>query len=57
MPPRFRPPREVAVAEQRDIRDAKDRFAANLVRNGMRPEVAEKKAKEVAQKHDNKQSR
>ncbi len=45
------------MAEQRDIRDAKERFAANLVRNGMRPELAEKKAKEQAQKHDNKQSR
>lgn len=45
------------MSENRDIRDAKERFAANLVRNGMRPELAEKKAKEVAQKHDNKQSR
>jgi len=45
------------MSERKDIRDAKDRFAANLVRNGMRPDLAEKKAKEVAQKHDNKQSR
>ena len=45
------------MAEKRDIRDAKDRFAETLVRNGMRPELAEKKAREVAQKHDNKQSR
>jgi hypothetical protein len=39
------------------MRDAKERFAATLVKNGMRPEVAEQKAKEQAQKHDNKQSR
>jgi hypothetical protein len=45
------------MSERRDIRDAKDRFAETLVRNGMRPELAEKKAKEQAQKHDNKQSR
>jgi hypothetical protein len=45
------------MSERRDIRDAKDRFVETLVRNGMRPELAEKKAKEVAQKHDNKQSR
>lgn len=45
------------MSERKDIRDAKDRFAANLVRNGMRPDLAEKKAKEVAQKHDNKHSR
>ena len=45
------------MSERKDIRDAKDRFAETLVKNGMRPELAEKKAKEVAQKHDNKQSR
>ncbi len=45
------------MSERKDMRDAKERFAATLVQNGMRPEVAEKKAKEQAQKHDTKNSR
>ena len=45
------------MSERKDIRDAKDRFAETLIRTGMRSELAEKKAKEVAQKHDNKHSR
>jgi hypothetical protein len=45
------------MSERSDMRDAKERFAATLVKNGMRPEVAEKKAKEQAQKHDTKNSR
>lgn len=45
------------MSERKDVRDAKDRFAETLVKNGMRPKLAEQKAKEQAQKHDNKQSR
>jgi|DEB19_MinimDraft_2_1074335.scaffolds.fasta_scaffold115703_2 hypothetical protein len=45
------------MSERKDMRDAKERFAATLVQNGMRPKLAEQKAKEQAQKHDNKQSR
>jgi|GEM_PF-2984349 hypothetical protein len=40
------------MSESSSIRDAMNRFKGTLVKNGTPPKVAEKKAKEAAQRAD-----
>lgn len=45
------------MAEDAKVREAKEQFAGKLVQQGWKPSEAERKARELARKHDQRNSR
>ena len=45
------------MAEQSDVRKAKEEFTGKLIQQGWKPSEAERKARELARKHDQRNSR
>lgn len=45
------------MGEDAKVREAKEQFTGKLIQQGWKPSEAEKKAREVARKHDQRNSR